>query len=84
MAKARRRDSAGAVLDRDNTEATAPQSTGDTTAANLDRGRIAARAYEKYLARGGQPGRELDDWLEAERELNQGAGEGGGQSDPNA
>ena len=30
---------------------------------------IAFRAYELYLARGAQPGRELDDWLQAEREL---------------
>jgi len=27
------------------------------------------RAYELYLARGAQPGRELEDWLQAEREL---------------
>ena len=30
---------------------------------------IAARAYEIYLARGAGVGRDLDDWLEAEREL---------------
>ena len=30
---------------------------------------IACRAYELYLARGAQHGRDLDDWLEAEREL---------------
>jgi NADPH:quinone reductase-like Zn-dependent oxidoreductase len=30
---------------------------------------IGTRAYELYLARGGQPGRELEDWLQAEREL---------------
>ena len=30
---------------------------------------IAARAYEIYLARGAGAGRDLDDWLEAEREL---------------
>jgi DUF2934 family protein len=30
---------------------------------------IRRRAYEIYLARGKQPGRELDDWLQAEREL---------------
>ncbi len=27
------------------------------------------RAYELYIARGGGEGRELDDWLSAEREL---------------
>jgi NADPH:quinone reductase-like Zn-dependent oxidoreductase len=30
---------------------------------------IRTRAYELYLARGAQPGRELDDWLKAEREF---------------
>jgi len=30
---------------------------------------IRGRAYEIYLARGAQPGRELEDWLQAEREL---------------
>jgi len=31
---------------------------------------IRLRAYEIYLERGEQPGRELDDWLQAERELD--------------
>lgn len=30
---------------------------------------IRQRAYEIYQARGGAPGRELEDWLQAEREL---------------
>jgi hypothetical protein len=30
---------------------------------------IRGRAYELFLARGAQPGRELEDWLQAEREL---------------
>jgi hypothetical protein len=30
---------------------------------------IRRRAYEIYLERGEQPDRELDDWLQAEREL---------------
>lgn len=30
---------------------------------------IRQRAYELYLFRGEQPGSELEDWLEAEREL---------------
>jgi hypothetical protein len=30
---------------------------------------IRGRAYEIYLARGSQPGRELEDWLQAEREF---------------
>jgi hypothetical protein len=30
---------------------------------------IRRRAYEIYLERGEQPGREIDDWLQAESEL---------------
>jgi hypothetical protein len=30
---------------------------------------IRGRAYELYIARGAQPGRELEDWLQAEREF---------------
>jgi hypothetical protein len=30
---------------------------------------IAIRAYELYLARGGAHGYDMDDWLEAERQL---------------
>lgn len=58
---------------------------GDTTAATADRDRIAQRAYELYMARGGDDGRDLDDWLEAERELVQNRGTGGKRtSDPEA
>jgi len=51
-------------------EAWAPQATGDTTAAADDRDRIAARAYELYLERGGSGGSDMDDWLAAEREFS--------------
>jgi hypothetical protein len=34
--------------------------------------KIRLRAYEIYLERGRQPGRELGDWLQAERELKRG------------
>jgi hypothetical protein len=30
---------------------------------------VARRAYELFLARGGEHGRDMDDWLEAERQL---------------
>ena len=33
---------------------------------------IRNRAYEIYLQRGAQPGDELEDWLQAERELGLG------------
>jgi hypothetical protein len=38
-----------------------PHSTGEQE--------IRDRAYEIYLQRGAQPGHELEDWLQAEREL---------------
>jgi hypothetical protein len=31
--------------------------------------RIRSRAFELYLGRGAEPGFELDDWLQAEREI---------------
>jgi hypothetical protein len=49
--------------------------TGDTTASSVDRERIARRAYELFLARGGEHGRADDDWLAAERELTPGGAE---------
>ena len=36
---------------------------------NIHQTRIAERAYELYMNRGREEGRDLDDWLEAEREL---------------
>ena len=35
------------------------------------RAEIAQRAYENYLERGCEDGQDLDDWLRAERELEQ-------------
>jgi hypothetical protein len=32
---------------------------------------IAEAAYRRYLERGGEHGRDFDDWLEAERSLRQ-------------
>src|SRR5580765_8863869 len=40
-------------------------------AANCDE--IRRRAYEIYLERGGLPGEELEDWLQAEREIESAA-----------
>ena len=50
--------------------ASAPQAAGDTTAARPDADRVAMRAYELYMARGGGDGQDLEDWLEAEREVH--------------
>jgi hypothetical protein len=44
---------------------------GDTMAGNTEPDRVAQRAYELYLARGGGDGGDMDDWLSAERELRE-------------
>jgi len=44
----------------------------DTSGCSIDchRDLIRKRAYELYRARGSAPDRSLDDWLQAEREIN--------------
>src|SRR5260370_652587 len=57
-------------------QATSTTTTGTQEAFARNSARedeIKLRAYEIYLERGEQPGRELDDWLQAERELEGGA-----------
>jgi len=44
-----------------------PEETSVKNAKNHDE--IRRRAYEIYLERGGLPGQELEDWLQAEREF---------------
>ena len=47
--------------------------TGEVSIPNAARAEeIRRRAYEIYLERGEQPGCDLDDWLQAERELQRG------------
>lgn len=51
--------------------ATMARETGPlpSTAPAINEEAVRTRAYYLYLERGGTPGRELDDWLQAEREL---------------
>jgi DUF2934 family protein len=49
----------------DRRRATVPEGATAITAED-----IARRAYELYEARGATPDQDLDDWLQAERELN--------------
>jgi hypothetical protein len=37
--------------------------------ATITKGDVAHRAYDLYLARDCEPGHDVDDWLQAEREL---------------
>lgn len=56
---------------RDSNQATRETAVKRTTQANasaIDE-RIRQRAYEIHLARGGTPGQDFDDWLQAEREI---------------
>ena len=53
------------------------QPTGDVgspTSDQVDPERVAQRAYELFQMRGGEAGRDQEDWFAAERELK-GAGE---------
>ena len=38
---------------------------------NLDPQKIEHRAYQLYEERGGEPGHDCEDWLQAERELKE-------------
>lgn len=60
----KRNESAGHAKPSQGAEAT------ESSLGNAGRDEdIRRRAYEIYLDRGEQPGRDLDDWLQAEREL---------------
>jgi len=43
----------------------------ETTSTKVTSDQIALRAYQIYQERGDNPGSDLEDWLEAERQLNQ-------------
>ena len=49
------------------------QRAAPDTRADLNRERVARRAYERWESRGREDGRDQEDWFEAERELEQGA-----------
>jgi hypothetical protein len=74
MAKTRKRQD-GAETSGPDTPQTShePTPVGTTGYDAGDNGnyadRVALRAYELYLARGGSDGGDFDDWLTAEREL---------------
>ena len=48
------------------------QFAGQPPSTDSERERVAQRAYELYLARGGADGQAMEDWLSAERELIEG------------
>ena len=52
---------------------TAKNPNGGSADTLNDADAVARRAYEIYQNRGGNHGADLDDWLEAERQLRRGA-----------
>lgn len=58
-------------MTRTSTAATPVTTTAAATSDLQDQ--IRRRAYELYEQRGGEDGRELDDWLQAEAEVTQSA-----------
>jgi hypothetical protein len=52
-------------------DAVARAAADTSESAKLDREDIAGRAYELFLAEGGGHGRDVEHWLQAERELRQ-------------
>jgi hypothetical protein len=59
------------VRQRKNTPAADNRSAEAKSASPITREDIAQRAYALYLARGGEEGHDMDDWLQAERELRE-------------
>ena len=59
--KTKRTDTAAAAG-----ESTAPGSNGSALVTDAD---VARRAYDLYLARGCESGHDVEDWLQAERDL---------------
>jgi len=50
-----------------------PRAENTSAKQAVNHSEIRRRAYEIYLERGGLPGRELEDWLQAEYELQKAA-----------
>ncbi len=57
------------TINKKNAKKSPNRTTNGTLGAIPLREEIEARAHEIYLARGSEPGHELDDWLQAEREV---------------
>jgi|1185.fasta_scaffold483013_2 hypothetical protein len=84
MAKSRKRQDdtlspeyASSGNDPNNVSGHGSDGNGDGHAGGGLGDRVAARAYELYLARGGGDGQAWDDWLAAERELSSPPGDSG-------
>lgn len=69
MAKTRKRSETATIDDDAPASQSEPPRSDHDASTNGNAERIAARAYELYLARGGAHGSDWEDWLNAEREV---------------
>ena len=72
MAKAAANKKAASATARKTAKAVTPAATrraSKARTATFTVSDVACRAYDLYLARGCAHGRDVDDWLQAEREL---------------
>ena len=69
MAKSRKRMESASLEDPQVQSSSGPQALDPGADAGDSRDRVATRAYELYLQRGGADGGAFDDWLAAEREV---------------
>jgi len=60
----------------------APKNNGHADDTDNNPDAVARRAYEIYQSRGGNHGADLDDWLEAERQLKRGPSDVTGPTAP--
>jgi hypothetical protein len=65
------KSNANEATESNSTPSQAPEADGATLENDAHVEKIRLRAYQFYVERGGQPGLDLDDWLQAERELGQ-------------
>ena len=72
MAKSRRTNEFATQTDPQGGPQTDQERSPQPSSTDSERERVAQRAYELYLARGGTDGQAMDDWLSAERELIEG------------
>ena len=59
-------------LPSDAKDSARPDRVHEQTSERPDEEAIRQRAYDRFRERGGEHGRDFDDWLEAEHELSEG------------
>lgn len=71
MAKSSKRSLAAESQSERSTVKSQPSTVHSSSSTGpYDRDRVAMRAYELYMARGGGDGADMEDWLIAEREFS--------------